>query len=79
MLVQGLPGIQDATVMTSSVAKSLGLKRTEIGVCSTGVIGLPMPMSRIEPKLGAVVESLGEGTGIKWRVLSLRVILMRKR
>lgn len=59
----GLPGLQVATGMAGRVAKGLGLKRTEIGLCSTGVIGLPMPMGRIEPGLGAVVESLGEGKG----------------
>lgn len=59
----GVPGIQDANTMCDGVAKGLGLKRTEVGVCSTGVIGLPMPMQRVEPKLGELVEGLGRKNG----------------
>jgi len=54
----GVQGIQDATAMCEEVAKGLGLKRTQVGVCSTGVIGLPMPMMRLEPKIPALVEGL---------------------
>jgi glutamate N-acetyltransferase / amino-acid N-acetyltransferase len=43
--------------------KPLGLKRTEVGVCSTGVIGLPMPMMRIEPKYEALISGLGPRNG----------------
>ena len=59
----GVQGIHDANSMCSAVAKPLGLKRAEIGVASTGVIGLPMPMIRVEPKYSALVEGLGEKNG----------------
>ncbi|MGB6220438.1 bifunctional glutamate N-acetyltransferase/amino-acid acetyltransferase ArgJ [Haloferula sp.] len=59
----GVHGISDARSMADGVAKPLGLKRSEIGVCSTGVIGLPMPMSRIEPHYGTLVEALGTKNG----------------
>ena len=59
----GVQGIRDANHMCDAVAKPLGLKRTEIGVCSTGVIGLPMPMMRIEPKYDELIAALGPKNG----------------
>jgi glutamate N-acetyltransferase/amino-acid N-acetyltransferase len=59
----GMQGIRDARAMADGVAGPLGLKRGEIGVCSTGVIGLPMPMARIEPKFAELVAGLGRGNG----------------
>lgn len=59
----GMQGIRDANSMCSAVAKPLGLKRTEIGVASTGVIGLPMPMMRVAPKYVDLVAGLGEQNG----------------
>lgn len=59
----GVQGIRDANAMCAAVAKPLGLKRAEIGVCSTGVIGLPMPMMRIEPKYAELVAGLGPKNG----------------
>ncbi|GAA5482099.1 bifunctional glutamate N-acetyltransferase/amino-acid acetyltransferase ArgJ [Haloferula sargassicola] len=59
----GIQGITDARAMADGVARPLGLKRTEVGVCSTGVIGLPMPMMRIDPKFGELVDGLGRGRG----------------
>ncbi len=54
----GVQGVRDARAMCDAVAKPLGLKRSEVGVCSTGVIGLPMPMMRIEPKYDGLVSRL---------------------
>jgi len=59
----GVQGIRDANAMCDAVALPLKLKRTEIGVCSTGVIGLPMPMIRIEPKFPELLEKLGPKNG----------------
>lgn len=59
----GLQGLHDATAMCEGVAKFLKLKKTEVGVCSTGVIGLPMPMVRVEPKYGELVAALGKNKG----------------
>ncbi len=59
----GVQGIHDANAMCAAVAKPLGLKRTEVGVCSTGVIGLPLPMMRISPKFPELVEKLGPKNG----------------
>ncbi len=54
----GLQGIRDATSMCEDVAENLGIKKTEVGVCSTGVIGLPMPMVRVSPNIPRLVECL---------------------
>ncbi len=59
----GVQGIRDANAMCDAVAKSLQLKRSEIGVASTGVIGLPMPMIRFEPKYDELLERLGPKNG----------------
>ncbi|MFD2255993.1 bifunctional glutamate N-acetyltransferase/amino-acid acetyltransferase ArgJ [Luteolibacter algae] len=59
----GLQGINDANEMCLSVAKGLGLKKTEVGVCSTGVIGLPMPMMRLAPKMPELIEGLAAKRG----------------
>jgi glutamate N-acetyltransferase / amino-acid N-acetyltransferase len=59
----GVQGITDANAMCDGVAKPLDLKRSEVGVCSTGVIGLPMPMVRIDPKFDELVSKLGPKNG----------------
>jgi len=59
----GVQGIRDANSMCDAVAKPLKLKRSEIGVASTGVIGLPMPMMRFEPKYDELIDCLGPKNG----------------
>ena len=59
----GPDGMQDARNMTKETARLLKLTQKEVAVCSTGVIGLPMPMMRIEPHYEALVEGLGEKKG----------------
>ena len=59
----GLPGLRDATSMCEDAAQALKLKKTQIGVCSTGVIGLPMPMVRVTPNIPKLVERLAPKKG----------------
>jgi len=59
----GVQGIHDAKAMCKAVAKPLGLNQSQVGVCSTGVIGLPMPMMRIEPKYDDLIDRLGPKNG----------------
>jgi len=59
----GVQGIHDAKAMADAVAGPLDLNRSETGVCSTGVIGLPMPMARIEPAFPELVAGLGRRNG----------------
>lgn len=55
----GLQGINDARLTAKLVAKGLGLKQRQVAVCSTGVIGLPMPMTRITPRIPELIDGLG--------------------
>ncbi|MGA0846717.1 MAG: bifunctional glutamate N-acetyltransferase/amino-acid acetyltransferase ArgJ, partial [Luteolibacter sp.] len=59
----GIQGVRDANAMCDAVAKPLKLKRSEVGVCSTGVIGLPMPMMRIEPNYPELIQKLAPKQG----------------
>ncbi len=59
----GVQGIRDANAMCDAVAKPLKINRSEIGVASTGVIGLPMPMMRFEPKYSELLAGLGPKNG----------------
>ncbi len=59
----GVPGIEDARTMAKSVATALGLRQREIGVCSTGVIGLPLPMDRVLPGLDSLPGNLSTRGG----------------
>lgn len=59
----GAPGVAVARKECSVVAKHLGLKVSEVAVCSTGVIGLPMPMMRIEPRLPELCTNLSAAKG----------------
>ncbi len=62
----GVKGLEDARKCARVVGKLIGKKQSQVAVCSTGVIGLPMPMVRIEPMLSALTEGLatGEGTAV---------------
>lgn len=59
----GVRGIEDAKTISRAISGALGLRASEIGICSTGVIGLPMPMMRIEPKLAELTTDLSPDAG----------------
>ncbi len=59
----GITGIQDARNSAKKIAKSLGLRQSQVAVCSTGIIGLPMPMMRIEPKFPELIKGLDSKKG----------------
>ena len=44
----GAVGIQDAKRMAKAAAKALGLKERSVLVCSTGRIGVPLPIEKME-------------------------------
>ena len=54
----GHPGIADAKAMTKAVAEELGVRMRQVLVCSTGIIGMKMPIERITPRVGELVEAL---------------------
>jgi glutamate N-acetyltransferase/amino-acid N-acetyltransferase len=50
----GAPGLADAEAMATAAAKALGVDAEDVLVCSTGIIGTPLPMDKIlaaTPKL----------------------------
>lgn len=59
----GVRGIENARAITKAVADHLNLRPTEVGICSTGVIGLPLPMVRIEPKISELMVELNDEAG----------------
>ncbi len=54
----GAQGLADAREMCDRVAAALGLDPTEVLVCSTGVIGHPLPMERVRAGIDAAVAAL---------------------
>jgi glutamate N-acetyltransferase/amino-acid N-acetyltransferase len=58
----GSRGMADALQMTKAVADGLNLKSSLAYVCSTGVIGTPMPMEKIKKKVPELINNLGRST-----------------
>ena len=59
----GALGLEDGRRMCQLTAENLNLAPEEVLVCSTGVIGVPLPMEVIEGGIPAVVKALSEGGG----------------
>lgn len=56
----GPQGILDAQAMAAAAAEHLGCSPEEVLVSSTGVIGVPLPMSKINEGIGSAVSELSE-------------------
>jgi glutamate N-acetyltransferase/amino-acid N-acetyltransferase len=65
----GPQGLINARTMTAATAKALGLKQREVQVCSTGIIGVPLPIDRIEPRIPELVAALGSDCGVAARAI----------
>ena len=50
----GAKGLADARTMAAAAATRIGLKPEQILVCSTGRIGVPLPIKRIEAGVAAI-------------------------
>src|SRR5438105_3236847 len=57
----GRRGVADAKLMTQITAKSLGISAREVLVCSTGRIGVPMPMTNVKRGISAASQQLTRG------------------
>ncbi len=55
----GAQGMADARRMAALAAREVGATRNDVIVSSTGVIGQPLPMGKVEPGIGAAFASLG--------------------
>lgn len=54
----GKQGYKDAESMATFVEKALGVRKGSVMVCSTGVIGVPLPAGKVESGVPKLVESL---------------------
>lgn len=64
----GAPGLADAKAMAKAAADSLGLDEETVLVCSTGIIGTPLPMDLIlkaTPKLAKKLSAEGGADAAK--------------
>lgn len=63
----GEEGIVHARDTAQQIGKHLGINAKEVGVCSTGVIGLPLPYLRMSEQFGALTASLSGEKGDLFR------------
>lgn len=54
----GARGLRDAIAMTTATAKALGLERRQVLVCSTGRIGVDLPMTKIAKSIARLPATL---------------------
>ena len=54
----GPRGLADAEAMSEAAAKALGIAAEEVLVCSTGIIGTPLPMDAILPAVPKLAKKL---------------------
>ncbi len=50
----GPDGVRDAEAMAAAAAKHLGLSPEEVGVASTGVTGVPLPLEKVRAGIGRI-------------------------
>jgi glutamate N-acetyltransferase/amino-acid N-acetyltransferase len=58
----GKQGTRDAFRTADLVARALRIKPSLVYICSTGVIGVPMPMERVGQKIIGLIDTLGRST-----------------
>ena len=59
----GEKGYEDTKTMAAAAAGPLGIAPEEVCVCSTGVIGVPMPMDRLTQGIEKCTKTLSEENG----------------
>ncbi len=61
--VTGEQGMKDAREMAAHAAKALKLQPDQFIVCSTGVIGRPLPLDKVKVGIDECARTLGDATG----------------
>jgi glutamate N-acetyltransferase/amino-acid N-acetyltransferase len=61
----GIQGLRDAQRVSSLVAKGLGIKEAWVLVSSTGVIGVPLPLKKIEQGIPKLIRALSPNDWMK--------------
>lgn len=74
----GEQGFQDAERMTELTASALTIGKNLVFVCSTGTIGIPLPMSKIESALPGLVGTLSREGGSALAEAILTTDLVKK-
>jgi glutamate N-acetyltransferase/amino-acid N-acetyltransferase len=74
----GVQGEQDALAMQAMFAASLGVPAHYVGVTSTGVIGVPLPMEKVERGITALGGSLSREGGDDFSQAIMTTDLVRK-
>ena len=59
----GKKGLEDARALADCTAKELNLKSEEVFVCSTGVIGVHLPLERMLEGIKAIAPTLNKDNG----------------
>jgi len=57
----GLPGLEDCNTEAEAVAEALGVKKEQVLIGSTGVIGFRLPMDRVVYGIGELKKNLARG------------------
>ncbi len=58
----GKQGTKDTVAMSESTASMLGINPTHMFVCSTGVIGTPLPMSKVRKGIKDLTDNTGKSS-----------------
>ena len=74
----GDQGHADAERMADLIATLLGVGKNNVFVCSTGTIGIPLPMPKIEAALPDLVKALSSDAGAKVATAILTTDLVEK-
>jgi glutamate N-acetyltransferase/amino-acid N-acetyltransferase len=75
----GKQGIVDANRMTEIAGKSLSIKSSDVLVCSTGRIGVPMPMKNVARGIRACAPLLARSARNAWQVAEAIMTTDRRR
>ena len=75
----GKQGIVDANRMTEIAGKSLSIKNSDVLVCSTGRIGVPMPMKNVARGIRACAPLLARSARNAWQVAAAIMTTDRRR
>lgn len=61
----GVVGIEYAKRMTKATAKALGVKERQVLVCSTGRIGVPLPIEKMEAAIATAPQALAQDGSLR--------------
>jgi len=64
--INGKTGDRNAMRMAEYIAKTMALKAREVLVASTGIIGKPLPIEKIEKAIPSLISELSEKNGKKF-------------